>query len=143
MVERYLARISGPLLDRIDMHLRVPALPYQDLASDVPAESSAAIRVRVEAARAQQRERFRGHRGLHANAHMSTRELRRHCRQSPEIAGLLGAAVERLGLSARACHRVLKLARTIADLAGADSLEPSHVREAIQYRSLDRTSTGA
>jgi magnesium chelatase family protein len=78
---------------------------------------------------------------VHANAYLSTREVRRHCRQSPAVAALLGAAIDRLGLSARACHRVLKLARTIADLAGSDSIEPGHAREAIQYRSLDRTST--
>lgn len=138
MIERYLARISGPLLDRIDIHLRVPALPYRDLADESTAESSAAIRARVDAARAKQRERFRAQRGMQANAHMSSREVRRHCRQTPEIAQLLSAAVERLGLSARGCHRVLKLARTIADLAGAAEIEPTYVREAIQYRSLDR-----
>jgi magnesium chelatase family protein len=137
-VERYLARISGPLLDRIDIHLRVPAVPYADLSGGTEAEPSAAIRERVEAARARQRERFRGQVGLHANAHMSSREVRRHCRQTPEIAEVLRAAVERLGLSARGCHRVLKLARTIADLAGEEGLAPAHVREAIQYRALDR-----
>jgi magnesium chelatase family protein len=138
VVERYLARISGPLLDRIDIHLRVPAVPYADLSGGSEAEPSAAIRARVEAARARQRERFRGQVGLHANAHMSSREVRRHCRQTPEIAEVLRAAVERLGLSARGCHRVLKLARTIADLAGEEGLAPAHVREAIQYRALDR-----
>ena len=136
LIDRYLARISGPLLDRIDLHLRVPALPFSDLASEAPTDSSAAIRARVDAARARQRARFRAHRGLHANAHMSSREIRRHCRQTPEIAELLRAAVERLGLSARGCHRVLKVARTIADLAGVEQLEPAHVGEAIQYRSL-------
>ena len=138
MVERYRARVSGPLLDRIDIHLPVPAVPYSEIAGEAPAEPSAAVRARVEAARARQRERFRGHRGLHANAHMSSREVRRHCRLSPGLSELLRRAVERLGLSARACHRVLKLARTIADLAGAEELAPAHVREAIQYRSLDR-----
>jgi magnesium chelatase family protein len=138
VIERYLARISGPLLDRIDMHVRVPALPYRDLADESAAESSAAIRTRVEAARARQRERFRGRAGVHANAHMSSREVRRHCRQSEEIADTLRLAVERLGLSARGCHRVLKLARTIADLASAEEIAPAFVREAIQYRSLDR-----
>ena len=125
------------------MQLRIPALPYGDLVGEHPAESSQAIRARVEAARARQRERFRGYRALHANAHLSSRELRRHCRQTPEIAELLRAAVERLGLSARGCHRVLKVARTIADLAGSRELEPVHVREAIQYRSLDRQPTSA
>jgi magnesium chelatase family protein len=139
MIERYRARISGPLLDRIDMHLRVPALPYADLAGDAPAEASAAVRARVDAARSRQRARFRGRRGLFANAHMSSREIRRSCRQTPEIADLLRAAVERLGLSARGCHRVLKLARTIADLAGLAQLVPAHVREAIQYRKLSST----
>jgi len=138
MIERYLARISGPLLDRIDIHLQVPALPYSDLAGEGTAEPSAVIRARVEAARARQRERFRTHPGLHANAHMSSREVRRYCRQTPEIAEILRAAVERLGLSARGCHRVLKVARTIADLAGAEEIAPAHVREGIQYRSLDR-----
>jgi len=138
IIERYLARISGPLLDRIDIHLQVPALPYRDLAGESTAEPSAVIRARVDAARARQHERFRAHPGLHANAHMSSREVRRYCRQTPEIAEILRAAVERLGLSARACHRILKLARTIADLGGAEEIEPPHVREAIQYRSLDR-----
>jgi magnesium chelatase family protein len=113
-------------------------VPYSEIAGEAPAEPSAAVRARVEAARARQRERFRGHRGLHANAHMSSREVRRHCRLGPELSLLLRRAVERLGLSARACHRVLKLARTIADLAAAEELAPAHVREAIQYRSLDR-----
>jgi magnesium chelatase family protein len=138
VVERYLARISGPLLDRIDIHLRVPAVPYSDLSAESPGEPSAVVRARVEAARGRQRERFRGQMGMHANAHMSSREVRRHCRQTPEIADVLRAAVERLGLSARGCHRVLKLARTIADLAGEEVLLAAHAREAIQYRALDR-----
>lgn len=140
VVERYLARISGPLLDRIDIHLRVPAVPYADLSTEAMAEPSALIRARVEAARGRQRKRFLGQVGVHANAHMSSREVRRHCRQTPEIADVLRAAVERLGLSARGCHRVLKLARTIADLAGEEALLPAHAREAIQYRALDRRS---
>jgi len=138
IIERYLARISGPLLDRIDIHIRVPALPYADLAGEHGAEPSAAIRARVAAARVRQRERFRGQHGVHANAHMSSRHVRRYCQQTPEIAEILRAAVERLGLSARACHRILKLGRTIADLAGVEEIAPTHVREAIQYRSLDR-----
>src|SRR2546425_737993 len=137
LVEHYRVRLSGPLLDRIDMHLQVPALPFSDFAGDSAAEPSARIRARVEAARVRQRERFRAPGGPPANAYLSPRDLRRHCQQSPELAELLGAAVERLGLSARGCHRVLKVARTIADLAGKEQLEPAHVREAIQYRSLD------
>jgi magnesium chelatase family protein len=139
LVERYHARISGPLLDRIDIHLRVPAVPYAELAAEGSGEPSATIRARVEAARARQRERFLGRPGIHANAHMSSRDVRRHCRQSEEIGDILRRAVERLGLSARGCHRVLKLARTIADLAGTVDIAPPHVREAIQYRSLDRS----
>lgn len=138
-VERYRSRISGPLLDRIDIHLSVPAVPYGELAFGGAAEPSAAIRARVEAARARQRERFRDEPGLHANAHMAAREVRRYCRIAPEVERLLRAAVERLGLSARAYHRVLKVARTIADLAGAEPLAAVHVSEAIQYRTLDRT----
>ncbi len=138
LIERYHARISGPLLDRIDIHLRVPAVPYAELGRDAPGEPSAAIRARVESARVRQRERFRSQTGMHANAHMGSREVRRYCRQSPEVAEILRTAVERLGLSARGCHRVLKLARTIADLAGVEGIEPVHVREAIQYRALDR-----
>ncbi|MGB7211664.1 MAG: YifB family Mg chelatase-like AAA ATPase [Gemmatimonadales bacterium] len=140
-VERYLSRLSGPLLDRIDIHLEVPAVNYRDLASDVSGESSADIRARVDAARTIQRERFRGRPGIHANAQMGARELRRWCRVSDEVEGLLRSAITRLGLSARAYHRVLKLARTIADLGSAEELAPEHVREAIQYRSLDRRST--
>ena len=143
MIERYLARISGPLLDRIDIHLRVPALSYSDLAGESGGEPSAVIRQRVAAAREQQRERFGSRAGVHANAHMSSREVRQHCRQDGAIADLLHAAVDRLGLSARACHRVLKVARTIADLAAAEGVEAAHVREAIQYRAIARAPAHA
>ncbi len=138
LVERYLSRLSGPLLDRIDIHLEVPAVAYRDLASHAPEESSAAVRERVEAARARQRERFAGMAGLHANAHMTAREIRRFCRLEEPVELLLRQAVARLGLSARAYHRILKIARTIADLAGAADLQVPHVAEAIQYRTLDR-----
>jgi magnesium chelatase family protein len=137
-VERYLSRLSGPLLDRIDIHLEVPAVAYRDLASSVPEESSATLRARVEAARQRQRERFAGTPGLYANAHMTTREIRRFCRLTEPVELLLRRAVARLGLSARAYHRILKIARTIADLGGAAELEATHVGEAIQYRTLDR-----
>jgi len=137
-LERYRSRISGPLLDRIDMHLEVPTVPYRELTATSEEESSAAIRARVERAREIQRDRFRDRPGLHANARMAARDLRRHCRLSGPVEALLRAAVNRLGLSARAYHRVLKIARTIADLGGSEHLTPTHVSEAIQYRSLDR-----
>jgi magnesium chelatase family protein len=116
----------------------VPAVAYGDLVGAQAGEGSAAVRDRVERARAIQRARFKGQRGLHANAHMTTRDLRRHCRLASEVEGILKQAVNRLRLSARAYHRVLKIARTIADLAGAADLTTAHVSEAIQYRSLDR-----
>jgi magnesium chelatase family protein len=137
-IERYRSRISGPLLDRIDIHLEVPAVAYGDLAGEQSSESSADLRARVESARELQRERFRGVRGVHANAHMSPRDLRRYCQLSDPVECIMRQAVARLGLSARAYHRVLKIARTIADLAGAAELGKAHVSEAIQYRSLDR-----
>ena len=137
-VERYLSRVSGPLLDRIDMHLAVPAVPYRELTGEQREESSAAIRGRVERARAIQQARFLHRPGIHANAHMQPRDLRTHCRMSVAAEQLLRGAIQRLGLSARAYHRVLKIARTIADLAGVESLEAGHVGEAVQYRTLDR-----
>jgi magnesium chelatase family protein len=137
-IERYRGRVSGPLLDRIDIHLEVPAVAYGDLVGDQPEDSSAAVRTRVERARELQRARFRDQPGVHANAHMSARDLRRQCRLSEPVEAVLRQAVGRLGLSARAYHRVLKIARTIADLAGAAELTTAHVSEAIQYRSLDR-----
>jgi magnesium chelatase family protein len=137
-IERYRSRISGPLLDRIDIHLEVPAVAYGDLTSDQPEEPSSTIRARVERARVIQRVRFREQRGVYANAHMSARDLRRHCKLTEPVESLLRQAVARLNLSARAYHRVLKIARTIADLAGAAELTTAHVSEAIQYRSLDR-----
>lgn len=138
-IQRYRSRISGPLLDRIDLHLQVAALPFADFAADHCAESSGEIRGRVEVARVRQRERL-GHRtGVHANAHLSSREVRRCCPQTPEIAELLRLAMERLGLSARGCHRVLKVGRTIADLAGSDLLAASHVHQALQYRGFCST----
>jgi magnesium chelatase family protein len=139
-VERYLARLSGPLLDRIDIHLVIPAVPPGELSPATPAEASAAIRARVEAARALQRERFRGLANIYANAHMGPRELRRHCRLADSAEGLLRRAVARLALSARAYHRVLRVARTIADLAGEHTIGPVHVSEAIQYRSVERAA---
>lgn len=137
-----LSPVSGPLLDRIDIHLHVPAVVWRELTSDQVAESSAEVRARVERARRIQRERFQDEPGVFANAHMAARSLRRHCKVSPPVEALLRAAVTRLGLSARAYHRILKISRTIADLAESPDLEPMHVSEAIQYRSLDRRKPG-
>src|SRR5689334_23225725 len=137
-VERYLARVSGPLLDRIDIHLEVPAVKYRALADQDGGEPSEALRERVDRARAVQRARFAARPGVYANAHMSARDIRTCCRISDGADALLRTAITRLALSARAYHRILKIARTIADLAGAADLEPKHVSEAIQYRSLDR-----
>jgi magnesium chelatase family protein len=138
MIDRYLGRVSGPLLDRIDIHLAVPAVAWRDLAGAGDEEPSAAIRARVERARVAQRERFAGRPGVRANAHMTSRDIRRHCRLTEPVEALLRTAITRLALSARAYHRVLKIARTIADLAGEGEIRAPHVAEAIQYRALDR-----
>jgi magnesium chelatase family protein len=137
-VERYLARVSGPLLDRIDIHLEVPAVKYRALADQGGGEPSEAVRERVDRARAAQRDRFANRAGVYANAHMAARDIRIFCRVSDGADALLRTAITRLALSARAYHRILKIARTIADLEGAADLQPKHVSEAIQYRSLDR-----
>ncbi|HYT99871.1 MAG TPA: ATP-binding protein [Gemmatimonadales bacterium] len=141
-VERYLARVSGPLLDRIDIHLEVPVGKYRALADQGAGEPSAAIRESVDRARAVQRERFTDRAGVYANAHMAARDIRTFCRVSDGADALLRTAITRLALSARAYHRILKIARTIADLDGATELAPKHVSEAIQYRSLDRRALG-
>jgi magnesium chelatase family protein len=137
-IARYLAKVSGPLLDRVDLQVEVPALTSDEITSTEPGEASTCIRGRVEAARQIQRERFRR---LHiqSNAEMSSRHMRRHCELDPASRRLLTAAIDRLCLSARAHDRILKVARTIADLAGEESIEPGHVAEAVQYRALDRS----
>jgi len=137
-VVRYRGRVSGPLLDRIDVQVEVAALSERELLGVRDSESSAAIRARTEAARARQARRFGSEHGVHANAQMQPRHVRTHC--TVDVAGeaLLRAAIRRFGLSARAYHRVLRLARTIADLQGSDDIRSEHVAEATQYRSLDR-----
>ncbi|MDQ3308709.1 MAG: YifB family Mg chelatase-like AAA ATPase, partial [Gemmatimonadota bacterium] len=137
-VQRYLARISGPLLDRIDLHVEVPAVRYKELSDGRLGEPSSAIRERVSAARERQRTRLAGIPGVYANAHMRPKEIREHCRLNEGSESLLRTAITRLGFSARAYHRILKIARTIADLDGAAEIGTAHISEAIQYRSLDR-----
>ena len=140
-MQRYRNRISGPLLDRIDIHVEVPAMEYQQLASLEKGEGSAAIRARVVASRAVQRERFakgKAAHAIHCNAGMRAKDVHKHCVLDDNAQGLLKAAMADLHLSARAYDRILKVARTIADLAGAADIAADHVAEAIQYRSLDR-----
>ena len=133
-VRRYHSRISGPLLDRIDLIVEVPALDYEELKRRKPAEPSAAIKARVDAARAIQRRRFGGER---SNAHMDTKDLRQYCALDAEGDRLMKDAFQALGLSARSYDRILRVARTIADLAGSESIGQEHLAEAIQYRSYD------
>jgi magnesium chelatase family protein len=133
IVSRYQKRISGPLLDRIDIHVEVPRVEFEKLADTRRGEPSAAIRARVEAARERQRQRFRGT-ALRCNADMRPAEIREFCQVDEASRNLLGAAMRQLQMSARAYHRILKLARTIADLAGSERIETAHIAEAIQYR---------
>jgi magnesium chelatase family protein len=139
---QYRARISGPLLDRIDLHVELAAVPYRALGTDQTGEPSATVRARVVAARERQRFRLARH-GVAVNAAMTTRALHEHARPDAAGARLLAHVMERLGLSARAYTRVLKVARTIADLAGAEHVVAAHVAEAVQYRSLDRRDPAA
>jgi magnesium chelatase family protein len=136
-IERYMARISGPLLDRIDLHIEVPAVPYQELAARQDGTSSAHMREQVLRARAVQARRFGGD-GQRLNSRMNSRQLRRYCILDAEGQRLLQSAMEELGLSARAHDRILRVARTIADLDGSETIRPGHLTEAIGYRSLDR-----
>lgn len=139
LVERYRSRISGPLLDRIDLHVEVPAVPLRDLAAP-GGEASAAVAERIGAARARQLARATANRGCPWNAALGAREVRQACRLEATAQRLLDRAFEQLGLSARALMRVLKVARSIADLAGSEEIGAAHVAEAIQYRALDRRS---
>ncbi len=137
-IQKYMSKISGPLLDRIDIHVEVPAVNYKDLASDREGESSLQIRERVQIARKKQTERFKNEKYIFANAHMQSREIRRYCRLDEEGQLKLKTAINKLGLSARAYDRILKVSRTIADLEQSERILPEHVAEAIQYRTLDR-----
>jgi len=137
-MQRYLGKISGPLLDRIDIHIEVTPVPFEKLSDTARAESSSAIRARVTKAREIQSVRFIENELIHYNAQMGVKQIRNHCALDPESMTLLKAAMEKLNLSARAYDRILKVARTIADLSSCNAISPDHISEAIQYRSLDR-----
>jgi magnesium chelatase family protein len=139
LVQRYRQRISGPLLDRIDLHIEVPSVDYRDIASERPEENSTVIRERVTAARQEQQRRFASDAKTNCNARMTTRHLKQHCKLDADSHELIRIAMTELGLSARAYDRILKVARTIADLGSAEAITAEHVSEAIQYRTFDRT----
>lgn len=136
-IRRYRARLSGPLLDRLDIHVEVPPVPVGELSRDGQQESSATIRARVSAARARQAARYRTD-GIYSNAQLKPRHLKKYCAIDSSGRDLMEQAMDRLGLSARAYGRILRVARTIADLGGSEEIEPAHLAEAIQYRRLDR-----
>ena len=138
LIQRYLSRVSGPLLDRIDLHIQVPAVKYKELAQDEKAEDSAAIRQRILAARFTQCKRLEAF-GIYCNAQMTPRTLRRFCKLDSESEKQMENAITRLGLSARAYDRILRVSRTIADLEASEKIQARQVAEAIQYRTLDRT----
>jgi len=137
-IQRYMSRISGPLLDRIDIQVEVPALSYDELANKTPGESSVTMRTRVKSAREAQLERFDRDDRIFCNAHMQSHHVRDYCALDTDSQSLLRNAIEKLGLSARAYDRILKVSRTIADLAGSQRIETAHIAEGIGYRSLDR-----
>ena len=137
-IQKYVGKISGPLLDRIDIHVEVPAVKYNELASKREGETSEQIRRRVIEAREVQSKRFKDMPGMYSNADMQSNDIKQFCRIDTTGAELLKMAMDKLGLSARAYDRILKVSRTIADLAGSESIRPEHLSEAIQYRSLDR-----
>jgi magnesium chelatase family protein len=138
-IQRYASKISGPLLDRIDIHIEVPAVKYKELRGNNEIESSACVRERVVKARGVQLDRYRSEKGTYSNSQMAPRLIRKYCAISADGEKLLESAIAKLGLSARAHDRILKVSRTIADLDSAESIAPKHLSEAIQYRTLDRT----
>jgi magnesium chelatase family protein len=138
-VQRYRQRISGPLLDRIDLHIEVPAVEYRDVASERAEESSAAVRERIAPARGLQQQRFKNEANINCNARMGARQLKQHCKLGQDSQELIRVAMTELNLSARAYDRILKVSRTIADLDGKTDIASEHVSEAIQYRTFDRT----
>ncbi len=140
-IQRYLSRVSGPLMDRIDIHVDVPAVKFKELSSERKGEPSGIIRERVEKARDRQLLRFKNEKNIYCNADMQSREIRRYCQIDSVGKSLLETAITKLGLSARAYDRILKVGRTIADLSGSTDILPEHIAEAVQYRSLDRLDT--
>lgn len=142
IVQKYLSRISGPLMDRIDIHIEVTPVNFDQLSDQRKSEPSARIRERVVRARSIQSERYQNMEGIYANAQMSSTMAREYCKLNPGGQQLLKNAMNRLQLSARAYDRILKVARTIADLAASEDIQMEHLAEAIQYRSLDRESWG-
>ena len=136
-IQRYRSKISGPLMDRIDIHIEVPAVKYRDLASREAGEPSREIKRRVDNARKIQLNRFKGMK-IYCNAQMTNRHIKKFCEIDEASQKLLEMAIDRFGLSARAYTRILKVARTIADLEGQVNIQPVHLSEAIQYRTLDR-----
>ena len=139
-LQKHLSKISGPILDRIDIHIHVNPVNYQELSSKADAEKSEMVRQRVIKARDIQLERFKDKKGIYSNSNMSTKEIKEFCSIGPDCENLMKMAITRFGLSARAYDRILKVSRTIADLAGEENIKPAHISEAIQYRSLDRAS---
>jgi magnesium chelatase family protein len=137
-VQKYMSRISGPLLDRIDIHVEVPALTYDELAQKVPGRDSLSMRAEVMKARSIQIDRYKKDQKTYCNAHMESRHVRKYCELDESSKTLLKTAIDKLGLSARAYDRILKVSRTIADLDGSEHIVGKHIGEAIQYRSLDR-----
>jgi len=142
-VQKYLNKISGPLLDRIDIQVEIVPVPFEELTRNSQSESSATIRERVIRARQMQEQRFAGEPGIHSNAQMTPRMLQKYAQPDERGKAMLQSAMDRLNLSARAYDRILKVARTIADLDGSDTIQSMHIAEAIGYRSLDRENWGA
>ncbi len=139
-IQKYRAKVSGPILDRIDLHVEVPALTMSELTSEEQGEASAAIRARIEQARARQRERFKQEGTLFCNARMNHKQTRHYCRLDADSKELIRRAIQVIRFSARAYDKILKISRTIADLAGLQEIGPEHVAEAVQYRALDRST---
>jgi magnesium chelatase family protein len=138
IVQRYLNKISGPLLDRIDLHVEVTPVSFDELTNDVPTEGSREIRKRVEFTRKLQQQRFGNKNGIHCNAQMSQNDIKNYCKIDADSNGMLKKAMDRMGLSARAYDRILKVARTIADIDQSEKIRPQDIAEAIQFRSLDK-----